>query len=316
MPRAIPQILANSIRYFTESSKGTGRGENDARNKAREYILAILLTPAVDKFFTDPTYGPQWQTLHDAWRAALVDVATRNHITSYINIVVHPKGGLSYNRDMDVGYVCADGLYPKLNTEFKFGGTSVSTIPQVLSVGANKPFHPSIPYYADFFYDNYLDAICDLYTIPRSEKPAKDLYLKHLYNMDAKIPFLQRLDEAERAEVPNEKGPKYKAKSALVDRSISTYLATCVDKTDLGAVSAELQRSQAGKNFLLYNNGVFHYDRIEDDELIITHVIGVKGNNLVLQSAKPTTTYNALLRWKNHKGVLYPAWQISLKRIR
>jgi predicted secreted protein len=41
------------------------------------------------------------------------------------------------------------------------------------------------------------------------------------------------------------------------------------------------------------------------------------GNTIVLQSAaNPSTTFHLLLRWRNHKGILNPAWQISLKRTR
>ena len=66
---------------------------------------------------------------------------------------------------------------------------------------------------------------------------------------------------------------------------------------------------------MLYKDGQFYSDKIHPEELIITSVVTVRrGKYLVLQSAKAGTTHEMLLRWKNHAGILYPAWQISMKR--
>jgi hypothetical protein len=85
--------------------------------------------------------------------------------------------------------------------------------------------------------------------------------------------------------------------------------------TNIAAITAAFQKSQEGKCFLLCSANEFCSDKIEPEELVITGVIEVRlGKYLVLQSAKPGTTHEMLLRWKNHAGILYPAWQISMKR--
>jgi hypothetical protein len=87
------------------------------------------------------------------------------------------------------------------------------------------------------------------------------------------------------------------------------------DKPDLDAISAAFQTSQGGKHFLLCSNGKFFSDRIEPEELMVTGVTGVRLDKyLELSSARPGTGFALLLRWKNHAGILYPAWQISMWR--
>jgi hypothetical protein len=46
----------------------------------------------------------------------------------------------------------------------------------------------------------------------------------------------------------------------------------------------------------------------------LTHVEGVKGENTIVVVSRAGTKHHMLLRWKNHLGILYPAWQISLSR--
>jgi hypothetical protein len=87
------------------------------------------------------------------------------------------------------------------------------------------------------------------------------------------------------------------------------------DSTKLDVLTAEFMRSQSGKRFLIFSDGKFHHDQISDAELTAKSVVGVRnGNLLVIQSEEPRTTHEMLLRWKNHLGVLFPAWQISMKR--
>jgi hypothetical protein len=88
-----------------------------------------------------------------------------------------------------------------------------------------------------------------------------------------------------------------------------------MESTNLAAITAEFQRSQENKWFLLYEAGVFRHDQIKPEELIASSVAGIRnGNKLVIQSAAPGTRHEMLLRWKNHLGILYPAWQIDMKR--
>ena len=40
---------------------------------------------------------------------------------------------------------------------------------------------------------------------------------------------------------------------------------------------------------------------------------GIRNGNVIEVQSGPTL-YRLLLRWRNHKGILNPAWQISMKR--
>ena len=63
----------------------------------------------------------------------------------------------------------------------------------------------------------------------------------------------------------------------------------------------------------MYCDGEFYKDTINIDELTVTKIEKITKNTLVLQT-NSTSKINMLLRWKNHAGILFPAWQISITR--
>ena len=310
----IPIVLAaNHILLFTNNGAGRGRETNDENNDIRETILKNLLTPVVNAFLEDPTHGTAWRRIQALWRQALVDLAVRCEINDYNNISVIKRGGRKYNWDIDAVYGFADGSNKIVKVEFKFGGTSVANLPEFFNPAADKDFHSVL--YAGFFYDNYMDELLDIYGLRASDKPARDVYLKYIHKNtpSAACPFFKKLRDAEDAETMAGR-PKYKQKTALAHKSIQAYLAQYKDTTKLKTITEEFQRSQKDKHFLIYSDGAFHHDCIYDDELVMQSVVGVEGDYLVIQSARPTTKHRMLLRWKNHQCVLFPAWQISMVR--
>ena len=59
----------------------------------------------------------------------------------------------------------------------------------------------------------------------------------------------------------------------------------------------------------MWNDNKFYIQRMSESSPL--EYIGIKNNNtIVVQSNK--YIYNILLRWKNHKGIQNPAWQIKL----
>lgn len=305
-------LPADAVLLFTDSAAGGGRETNDKKNKDREQLLGSLLTNTVHD--ADAVHGPAWQTLRAQWEAALLRCVPVGVPVAAVS--VEAKGGRGFNYDFEASYIGSTSV----KIEFKFGGTTVSSLPEFFNPAADKPFHSRL--YADFFYDgDSLDKICDLYGIPRTEKPSKAEYLKAIHANSSKLPFFARLKAAEEAEVVVvEEGtkkkvrPLYDAKAAISHASIQAFLAAYQHTTDLAALTAEFQRSQADKQFLLYSGGAFHHDRLLPGELVAESVKGVEGDYLVIQTAVPTTTIRMLLRWKNHQGILFPAWQISLVR--
>jgi hypothetical protein len=109
-------------------------------------------------------------------------------------------------------------------------------------------------------------------------------------------------------------GPIKKQLDVIAKKSIAEYLQTV--NVNLEILTKEFQQTQEDKNFVCYKNGKFYLDVFNPLELLATRSIEIKnGNTLVIESGLPTTQHHLLLRWKNHNGILFPAWQIKLCRI-
>lgn len=226
---------------------------------------------------------------------------------SFTEITVKSKGGRGHNYDFQVVY--SGPVTTELHVEFKFGGTSVDTLPEFFNPAADKPFHSEM--YARFFYRNYLPRIIALYSL--TVGITEEAYLKEIHKNSSRSPFFVALKEAEVANGIG--GLLYLQKSAIAAESITAFLEAQKGSTNLALLTAEFQRSQANKHFLIYNAGKFYHDSIKSTELVAASVAGIRnGNLLVIQSAEPGTKHEMLLRWKNHLGVLLPAWQIRMCR--
>ncbi len=275
-----------------------GREENDANNKAREKIIVDILNRAA--YTEDPAFGPLITALY-AWLSVKKYELMTTDPFPPIKAVL--KAGRHYNWDFDLHI--GDRL---LKMEWKFGATSVDSLPEFYNPAANKDFHQEESY-AQFFYRNYLPQVCAIYGVTHTMTEAD--YVSRVHGTSKTPPLFKALYDAE----ANGTSEQKKEKKVLVDASIADWLEMVKDKTDIQAITQAFLTSQLDKQFLLYKNGTFYSDRILREELIITGVKGVRlGKYLVLQSAVPGTTHEMLLRWKNHAGILYPAWQISMKR--
>ena len=284
----------SDITLFTASSTGRGRDSNDAANKTREKILLDSFNGKTADMLMDPTYGEDWRRIAELFAAALAELGGEGPIT------VKAMGGRGYNYDFAVTRGDC-----KHKVEFKFGGTSVQSIPEFFNPAANKPFHDRL--YADFFYENHLAEIAALYGLVL---PPKNEYMKEIHRNSSRHKFFVEFRAAEAAHPEH-----YSAKGKLVAASVRAYLELAKDSTKLDVLTAEFMRSQRGKRFLIFSGGKFHHDQISDAELTAKSVVGIRnGNLLVIQSEAPGTTHEMLLRWKNHLGVLFPAWQISMRR--
>jgi hypothetical protein len=103
-----------------------------------------------------------------------------------------------------------------------------------------------------------------------------------------------------------------KQKAAIVNTSISQYLTEYSAYIDLSLLGQKLKESQENKVYVLWNNHSFHIDQINLEGMSLEYV-GVKNGNVLLVKSG-SHTFEMLLRWRNHKGILNPAWQISMKR--
>lgn len=304
-------IQAKDITLFSESSSGSGREENDKRNKIREKILYMTQEKECSAFYEDKEHGQAWTTLANSFQKALQEIATLEQIPSYQSMKVIPKGGRKFNYDFLLSFQTETGER-NIPVEFKFGGTSISSLPEFFNPAADKAFHSES--YASFFYKHSLQRIATLYGV-ETPLPSQEDYVRAVHKNTATLPFLESLDKAEREDSDKSSTSKYKQKQQIVAESIKQYLNKHLDTTDFGLIASELKRSQMKKRFLIYSNGKFHHDALHEDELDLEESAYIKNNNvLVVQTKQPGTEIHMLLRWKNHLGILFPAWQISLIR--
>lgn len=306
------------------------REQNDATNKVREPVLTLLSSPPTE-FLAHETYGAQWTKVSSEWNKVMTKLAPQTtDAAPHYKTKVELKGGRVFNYDADITFLHSEtgATVAKRKAEFKYNATRINELAQFLSLQArDKLFATSTPTYDEFYYTNYLSKYIAIDT-GRNPNDTNDIqlalaelsipippleeYLKMVTKVDTEgLPFFAQLKERESLFFKKEK-------SALVNESITQYLTLFGSHIDVNAFTAKLIADETDKHYILWKSGQFHHDEITQEEMSDIKFHSIKnGNTIVLQSAaKPSTTFHLLLRWRNHKGILNPAWQISLKRTR
>ena len=295
---SIIKMLVSDILSFGLTSS---RGGNDATNKMRESILPILSGPPTE-YLAHPDYGQQWLLCSNAWNTALHEIAEQKGI-KYNTTRVHLKGGRTFNYDADLSYYNESELIDTVKIEFKKGGNSIVKLPQFLSLQVKCGLFPET--YDKFYYEKYIDKYIACDTEITEPKPDLALYLKCVsvinYNI---LPFFSQL----KAREPFFKKEKFQ----VVNESITDYLNQYGAQLDLLAFAEKIRRTQTDKIFMLWSDERFYIDKILDNEMACMNEISIKNGN-VIEVKSGASIYNLLLRWRNHKGILNPAWQISKK---
>jgi hypothetical protein len=290
-------VMASEITTFFETSTRAG---NDAANKTRERVLASLNNPA---FLCDPVYGSQWTQVRVAWNQAMAAVAKASGIPDYDSLESKPKGGRGAHYDLEVFFKKNGKVVASRKIEFKNGGSGITDLPQFLSLQAKAPLF-SVTYDA-FYYENHLALYLACDPGLTVTKPPLSTYLKAVTGTTYTHPFFAQLKERESIEQD--------AKNAVVNGSITDYLTKHGASLNLKAFESKVQETQTDKYYVLWNKGVFVVESLDRKEMTDLSLGPIKnGNVLVVQG--PTKSYHMLLRWRNHKGILNPAWQISLKQ--
>jgi hypothetical protein len=274
---------------------GDGRETNDALNKAREEMLAGIL------YRTDDTLTPYERELKTKWQRCLWSFYSEDHD----EIRITQKAGRRNNYDFMVNYMKDGTVVHSEKIEFKHNTKDLESMPQFLSLSSDSlKFDKD---YAEYYYDNYLRLYVEKDSGITVPIPEKAVWLKKVgcANYHAH-PFFQQLkDREEVAKVE---------KSKVVDDSITAYLETHGPSLDLSHLADKFKSTQAKKQYVLWD---LHEFRVapplsDFDDLKCVGLNAYK-NSILVNGC--TTQYKLLLRWKNHKGVLYPAWQISLSKI-
>jgi len=289
-------IVSNILTFFSTSS----RGKNDETNKIRENVLSGINKLPI-KFLQDPEYGSKWNILSREWNDNITILSEGISYTSYK--IIH-KGGRKANYDFMLSFYNDEAIIKQQMIEFKYGATDIESIPQFLSLQAKIPFFSVT--YDKFYYDYYLDEYIACDGSITEPKPSLDVYLKHITNTCFDVlPFFAQLKECE------ENNKKEKAK--IVNKSIENYLLQYGPSINIQAFIEKIKSTQKDKIYLLWNKGKFYIDKLDDVDTI--KFKSIEKNNRIELISGNGNLYKLLLRWRNHKGILNPAWQISLKKL-
>ncbi len=199
--------------------------------------------------------------------------------------------GRRHHHDFDLEFRTADGAPIRtVKLEFKFGPERIIDLPQVLQVPA--------PEYAEFFWDRgYVQKYRELDPeIP--EPPERTGYLKEVRKVTSSVPFFAVAKERE--DVARE------SKFALVNQSITEFLNEFRYKIHL---LDHVRKTQSGKVFLMWSprHQKFAIDELGPNDFEISGEPTILNGNVLVMGP-----WRFLLRWKNHKGILNPAWQIKI----
>jgi len=283
----IEYVLWITSLYKMKAFEKSTRSGNDASNKARELVLSTLLESSF------PESTPE-RDLQDDLRRALDTVATHSGI-QYSSVTMVHKGGRMYNYDFDALYTVPEGVISR-KIEFKYGCSSIPKLPQILSLSVKQFLPEFIPYWWNLL-DQYT-ALDEGITVP---KPSLEDYSKVVGTIHSELPFFVQLKEREEF--------FKKEKHKVVNDGIATFLQQA--PTFSYEFIQERLRSQQEKYFLCWNR-TMSVDFFTDHDLSNLHYHSVTKNCILLHS--DGAIFSLLLRWRNHKGILNPAWQISVKR--
>lgn len=298
-----PALMEDIELFFKPSS---GKTKNDDENKRREQILVQMFQPTTEThnlsaYLSDPTYGEKWTLLEDRWRKTIRQLC---HSPYYHSFQIEQMAGRGHNYDFKVTfYESADIILQVANVEFKHNSRSISSIPQFLSLNINTDILPET--YAGFYYDNCLTEYCATDEVLAQEpKPTREQYLKLVTNVNHDCHPLFRL-------MYNREETNKEQKFEIVNRSIARFLELYGPTIDLPRLSDKFIQTQQNKVFAMWDLSNFHVEQFTPAELTVCRFSGISnGNTIVVES--DTMKYKLLLRWRNHKGILNPAWQISL----
>ena len=275
---------------------GAGRGNNDRLNKAREDTLAGIL------YRTDDTLTPYERELKAKWQRCLWSFYSEDHN----EISIAQKAGRGNNYDFLVKYLKDGAEVHSEKIEFKHNTADLESMPQFLSLSSKSLTFDKD--YAEYYYDNYLPQYVATDAGITEPIPEKALWLKKVgcAKYDGH-PFFRQLKDREDTVAKSEK-------SKVVNDSITAYLEAHGRSLDLKHLAGEFHRTQAKKQYVLWDLHEFRVVKplVDFDELVYAGLNPKK--NAILVNGR-ATQYELLLRWKNHKGILYPAWQISLSKI-
>ena len=283
----------HSINSFLVSSKE----KNDAHNKIRESLVGLIINKQLDSSYF--RLSRRWSKLQKSIYDFINNYLVPDKIIT--NMKCFFKGGRKYNYDF---VIIINDLYD-FKIELKFNATSVDECPQFSS-----PMYPSKylnQSFESFYYEHYLPRISEFGQLPL---PPKETYLNEIHGDSP--PCMTEYKKMYKDN--NFKNEFVKFCRRLDKESNRQFLNQTTLDTD--KLSSYLLESQQHKIYMLYKDGQFYHQRINESLYkIIPGTVVVKSPNYLCQT-ESGQRLEVKLRWKNYCGIAFPAFQISEKKNR
>jgi len=286
-------ININDITLFFENND---RKKNDINNSKREDIIFLILSGKVPSEWLK--YCKKWDKIYTELNKFM------NVLTNYRKYKIIKKGGRKSNYDFELEIINSNDI-EMINLEFKHNCDKICNLPQFANISCQYFVDKT---YSEFFYDNYIEKIYDIYNdIARIDKT---LYMKHVHTTNSSHSFFKQLYDYD-----NINDVKKREKQKLVKKSIQEYLN--IVKLDIDSINKKLLE-QNNKVFILWDKKreIFVKEQFNKKDITVTRYSHIKNNNTIVLNTETNKTVNMLLRWKNRIGILNPAWQISLKLLK
>lgn len=293
-------ITHKSIRAFNLSTKNL----NDKNNKTRENIISAIVN---DKIPSQYYIIYKWLLLKNSIDGYLRSLG---NYKPYTNCKCVNKGGRTNKFDFEFTISYCDKEVKIWKVELKFGVDAVEKAPQFVS--PMKPSQYLSASYEEYYYENYLPVLAKEANL---KIPEKQDYMKTIHSTTPiSMKSYQELyyqgcpTSSKFTSDPSHK-KFYELSKKLSKESIQSFIQTNDLKKE--QLTEYLQKSQNGKVYMLYKNGIFILQRINPEDYEIEAV--AKNHKLCRYDciSKNGKKIKVLLRWKNGNGIAFPAFQIS-----
>ena len=300
-------ITEESINRFNikdELNNVLSRSDNDKSNKIREDIIYKILNKKIPEEYYK---NKKWYNL----RINLHDILYKiNNNKDYKKIECEKKAGRRFNYDFKINIYNNDNNN-KYNIEFKFNSKCIKDTPQFSS-----PMYPSRyldKSYEEYYYDNYLIKM-------NKEKniniPERNIYLSSIHNnkpeclIDLQKKYYEGCKRSSKYTGDKDAIEFYKYMNSISKSSIKKFIME--SNLDIKKLSKYLYSTQNNKKYLLYKDGKFYYEVLDNKNYNILSYKKMK--NYYECITESGYKLKVLLRWKNGNGIAYPAFQISIKK--
>jgi hypothetical protein len=266
--------------------------DNDKNNKLRENIIGSIINNKVPDYYYENSI--KWKNMRDEIHEYILKLAENNEIISIENVSCSHKGGRGNHYD----FIIILNKINKFKVELKFNCSNISDAPQFVS--PMKPSQYLSNSYEDYYYDNYLTKLSELYNL---EIPDKITYLKEIHSNEPKcmMAYKEKYKNEEKFYIDANKFSK---------ESIYNFIQ--MSELNIKKLSEYLLLSQSDKFYMMYTDDEkFKFQKINPNNYKIVNYI--KNPKLSRYEAITETgiKLKILLRWKNGNGIAFPAFQIS-----